>query len=107
LQYRLQISPQDLPAPILRAAIRFDSEISALLEGIARAFRLEDRSFEPHNIQRAYSDLEHAIFDGFHNEPPPRSQAVLAIDAQIIELACRLLAEIKAAPFSGAPPVRK
>jgi hypothetical protein len=38
-----------------------------------------------------------------HNQPPPRSRAVLAISAQIIELACRLLAEIKAAPFSGAP----
>jgi multidrug resistance protein MdtO len=107
LQYRLQVSPKDLPAPVLRASIHFDNEVTALFEGIARAFRLEDRSYEPHNIQRAYADLEHAILDGFHNEPPPRSQAVLAIDAQIIELACRLLAEIKAAPFSGALPVRK
>ncbi len=106
LQYRLQVSPQDLPAPVLRAAIHFDNEVSALLEGIARAFRLEDRSCKPHNIQRAYSDLEHAMADGYHNEPPLRAQAVLAISAQIIELACRLLAEIKAAPFSGAPPVR-
>jgi multidrug resistance protein MdtO len=106
LQYRLQVSPQDLPAPILRAAVRFDDEISALLEGIARAFRFKDTSCQPHNIQAAYADLEHAIFEGFHNEPPPRSRAVLAIDAQIIELGCRLLGEIKAAAFSGAPTVR-
>jgi multidrug resistance protein MdtO len=98
LQYRLQISPQDLPAPVLRAAVRFDNEISALLEGIARVFRFQDTSCQPHNIQTAYTDLEHAIFEGFHNEPPPRSRAVLAINAQIIELASRLLAEIKAAP---------
>ena len=107
MQYRLQVSPQDLPAPVLRAWIHFDSEVSALLEGIARAFRFEDRSCKPHNIQMAYSDLEHAILDAYHNQPTPRARAVLAISAQIIELACRLLAEIKAAPFSGAPPVRK
>ena len=106
LQYRVQVSPQDLPAPLLRAAARFDSEVGALFEGIARAFRFKDTSCQPHNIQRAYADLEHAILDAYHNEPPPRSRAVLAISSQIIELACRLLAEIKAASFSGAPPVR-
>jgi multidrug resistance protein MdtO len=103
LQYRLQISPQDLPAPVLRAWIHFDGEVSALLEGIARAFRLEDRSYEPHNIQRAHSDLEHTILDAYHNQPTPRGRALLAVSAQLIELACRLLAEIQAAPFSGAP----
>jgi hypothetical protein len=56
-------------------------------------------SCHPHNIQAAYAGLEHAIFDAFHNEPPPRSRAVLTLDAQIIELASRLLAEIKAAPL--------
>lgn len=107
LQYRLQVSPQDLPAPVLRASARFDSEVSALLEGVARAFRFKDTSCKPDSIQKAYSDLEHAILDAYHNEPAPRSRAFLAVSAQIIELACRLLAEIKAAPFSGAPPVRK
>jgi multidrug resistance protein MdtO len=107
LQFRLQVSPQDLPAPVLRASTRFDSEVSALLEGIARAFRFKDTSFMPHDIYMAYADLEHAILEGFHNEPPSRSRAVLAISAQIVELACGLLAEIKAAPFSGAPAVRK
>ncbi len=107
LQYRLQVAPQDLPAPVLSAALRFDSEIRALLEGIARAFRFRDRSCMPHNIQRAYDNLEHAILDGYHNQPPPRARAVLAISAQIIELGCRLLTEVKAAPFIGAPPVRK
>jgi multidrug resistance protein MdtO len=107
LQYRLQISPQELPAPILRASARFDSEVSALLEGVARAFRFKDTSYMPHNIQVAYADLEHAILDAYDNEPTPRSRAFLALSCQIIELACRLLGEIKAAPFSGAPPVRK
>jgi multidrug resistance protein MdtO len=97
LQYRVQVSPQDLPAPVLRATARFDSEVSALLEGIARAFRSKDTSSKPDNIQMAYADLEHAIFDGFHNEPPLRSRAVLAISSQIIELACRLLVEIEVA----------
>ncbi len=97
LQYRLQVSPQDLPAPVVRAAARFDNEVSALLEGIARAFRFKDTSCKPHNIQMAYADLEHAIFDSFHNEPPLRSRAVLAISSQIIELGCRLLTEIAAA----------
>jgi multidrug resistance protein MdtO len=106
LQYRLQVSPQQLPPPVLHAWIRFDGEVSALLEGIARAFRLEDRSSKPHNIQRAHSDLEHAILDAYH-PPTPRARALLAVSAQVIELACRLLAEIQAAPFSGAPPVRK
>jgi multidrug resistance protein MdtO len=106
LQYRVQVSPQDLPAPVLRAWVQFDGEVSALLEGIARAFRLEDRSCKPHNVQRAHSDLEHAILDAYQNQPPPRARALLAVSAQIIELACRLLAEIKAAPFNGAPPVR-
>jgi hypothetical protein len=103
LQYRLQVSPRELPAPILRASARFDSEVSALLEGLARAFRFEDASCKPHNIQMAYADLEHAIFDAYHNEPSPRSRAVLAISSQIIEVACRLLAEIKASPSSTAP----
>jgi multidrug resistance protein MdtO len=107
LQYRLQVSPQDLPAPILRASARLDGEVSALLEGVARAFRFKDTSCKPHNIQMAYADLEHAILDAFHNEPPLRSRAVLAIASQIIELACRLLAEIQATSFSGAPSVRK
>jgi hypothetical protein len=107
LQYRLQVSSQDLPAPNVRAATRFDNEVCALLDGIARAFRLADRSCKPHDIQMAYADLEHAILDAYHNQPLPRSRAVLEISAQIIELACPLLAEIKAAPFSGAPPVRK
>jgi multidrug resistance protein MdtO len=107
LQFRLQISPQDLPAPILRAAVRFDGEVCALLEGIARAFGFRDTSCMPYNIQMAYADLEHAIFDSFHNEPPPRARAVLEISGQIIELGSRLLAEIQAAPFSGAPLVRK
>ena len=87
-------------------AVRFDNEVSALLEGIARAFECKDTSFKPHDIQMAYADLEHAIFEGFHNQPPTRSRAVLAISAQIIELACRLLAEITAA-FGEAPRVRK
>ena len=107
LQYRLQVSPRDLPAPIPRAAARFDNEVSALLEGTAGAFRFRDTSCEPHNIQMAYADLEHAIFDAYHNEPPLRSRAVLAIAYQIIELACRLLGEVNAAAFSGAPPVGK
>jgi hypothetical protein len=107
LVYRLQVSPQDLPAPILRAAARFDSEVGALLEGIARAFQFKDTSSKPDNIQLAYADLEQAILDAFHNQPPLRSRAVLAIASQIIELACRLLAEITAAPFSEAPTVRK
>jgi multidrug resistance protein MdtO len=71
LQYRLQVSPRDLPAPILRAAARFDSEVSALLEGIARAFRFKDTSCKPHNIQMAYADLEHAILDAYHNSHLP------------------------------------
>ena len=107
LQFRLQVSPQDLPAPVLRASVRFDSEVCALLEGVARAFGSKDTSCQPHNIQMAYADMEHAILEAFHNQPPSRSRAFLAISAQIIELACRLLAEIKAASFSGAPPVRK
>ena len=49
----------------------------------------------PHNIQRAYDDLEHAIHDGYHDQPPPRARAVLAISAQIIELGCQLLTEVK------------
>jgi multidrug resistance protein MdtO len=97
LQYRLQVSPQDLPAPVMRAAARFDNEVSALLEVIARAFRFKDTSSKPDNIQLAYADLEHAIFDGFHNDPPLRARAVLAISSQIIDLACRLLVEIEMA----------
>jgi hypothetical protein len=54
----------------------------------------------------AHADLEHAILDAYHNEPPLRSRAILSISAQIIELACRLLGEIKAA-FTGPAPVRK
>jgi len=106
LQYRLQVSPLDLAAPLLRASIRFDSEVSALLEGVARAFRFKDASCMPHDIQMAHADLEQAILDAYHKQPPPRSRAVLAISAQIIELACRLLGEIKAA-FSGVATVRK
>jgi multidrug resistance protein MdtO len=97
LQYRLQVSPQDLPAPILHASVRFDSEVSALLEGIARAFRFKDTSCKPHNIRKAYSDLELAIVDAHHNHPTPRSRAILSLSGQIIELACRLLAEINGA----------
>jgi multidrug resistance protein MdtO len=107
LQYRLQVSPQDLPAHIVRAATHLDNEVSPLLEGIARAFRLQDTSCKPHSIQKAYSDLEHAIVDAYRNQPPPRARAFLAVSAQIIDLACRLLGEIKAAALSGAPPVRK
>ena len=107
LQYRLQINPQDLPPPVPRAAARFDNEVSALLEGIARVFQFNDTSYMPGGIQTAYDGLERAIFDSFHNEPPLRSRAVLAIAAQIIELGCRLLGEIKAATFNGAQPVRK
>ncbi len=106
LQYRLQVSPRDLPASLVRASVRFDSEVSALLQGIARAFRFQDASCEPHDIQMAHADLEHAILDAYHNEPPLRSRAILSISAQIIELACRLLGEIKAA-FTGPAPVRK
>jgi hypothetical protein len=91
----------------LRAAARFDDEVSALLEGIARAFRFQDTSCMPHDTQGAHADLEHAIFEAFNNEPPLRSRAVLEISSQITELACRLLGEIKAVPFSGATPVRK
>lgn len=107
LQYRLQVSPQELPAPILRAAARFDSEVCALLEGIGRAFKFRDASCKPHNIEMAYADLERAILDAYHNEPIPRSRAVLVISRQIIELASRILGEITVAPFNGASPVRK
>jgi multidrug resistance protein MdtO len=100
--YRLQVSLPDLPAPVLRAWIHFDGEVSALLEGIARAFRLEDRSYEPHNVQMAHSDLEHAILDAYHNQPTPLGRALLEVSARLIELASRLLAEIKAAPIGGA-----
>jgi len=98
LQYQLQVSPQDLPPSIPPAAERFDNEVRALLEGLARAFRFKDTSCKPHNLQRAHADLEHAILDGYHDNPPPRSRAILSISAQIIELACRLLGEINAAP---------
>jgi multidrug resistance protein MdtO len=107
LQYRLQVSPPHLPPLVLRAWIHFDGEVSALLEGIARAFRLEDRSCRPHNIQMAYADLEHAMLDAYHNQPTPVGRALLEVSAQLIELACRLLTEIQAAPFCGPPPVRK
>jgi multidrug resistance protein MdtO len=107
LQYRLQVSPLDLPPSIVRAATHFDNELSAVLEGIARAFRFRDTSCRPHNIQRAHADLERAILDAFHNQPTPRSRAVLEVSAQIIELGCRLLADIVAAPFSGLPPLGK
>jgi hypothetical protein len=107
LQYRLQVSPPHLPPLVLRAWIHFDGEVSALLEGIARAFRSEDRSCKPHNIQMAYADLEHAILDAYHNQPTPLGRALLEVSAQLIELASRLLAEIQAAPFTGAPLVRK
>jgi multidrug resistance protein MdtO len=106
LQYRLQVSPRQLPAPVLRAWVRFDGEVSALLEGIGRAFRFRDTSCMPHDIQRAHSDLEQAILDAY-NPPTPRGRALLVVSAQLIELACRLLTEVKAAPFSGALPVRK
>jgi multidrug resistance protein MdtO len=105
LQYRLQVSPQELPAPLPRVSARFDNELSALLEGIGRACQFKHTSFTPHNIQMAHADLEHAIFEAYHNQPPARSRAVLAITAQIIELASRLLEEIKAA-FGGAAPAR-
>jgi multidrug resistance protein MdtO len=107
LQYRLQVSLPDLPVPVLRAWVHFDGEVSALFEGIARAFRSQDTSFKPHNIQRAHSDLEHAILDAYHNQPSLRARALLTVSAQLIELACRLLAEIQAAPFSEALPVQK
>jgi multidrug resistance protein MdtO len=107
LQYRLQVSPQQLPAPVLRAWVHFDGELSALLEGMARAFRLQDRSSKPLNVQRAHDDLERAILDAYHNQPTLRARALLAVSAQIIELACRLLGEINAAPFGGAPPARR
>jgi multidrug resistance protein MdtO len=107
LQYRLQVSLPNLPPPVLRAWIRFDGEVSALLEGIARAFRLEDRSYTSHNIRMAHADLEHAILDAYHNQPTPRGRALLEVSAQLIELACRLLGEIQAAPLTGAPPLRK
>jgi len=106
LQYRLQISPRQLPAPVLRAWVHFDGEVSALLEGIGRTFQFKDTSCQPHDIQMAHSDLEHAILDAYHN-PTPRARALLAVSAQLIELASRLLAEIQAAPSSGAQPVRK
>jgi multidrug resistance protein MdtO len=107
LQYRLQVSLPDLPPPVLRAWIHFDGEVSALLEGIARAFQFKDPSCKPHDIQKAHSDLEHTILDAYHNQPTPRGRALLVVSAQLIELASRLLAEIRAAPFSEAPPVRK
>jgi multidrug resistance protein MdtO len=50
LEFRVQVSPQDLPAPILPAAARFDREVGALLEGVARAIRFKDTSCKPHNI---------------------------------------------------------
>jgi multidrug resistance protein MdtO len=105
MQYRLQVSLPNLPPLVLRAWIHFDGEVSALLEGIARAFRLEDRSYEAHAVKRAHSDLEHAILDAYHNQPTPLGRALLEVSAQLIDLACRLLAEIQAAPFSEA--VRK
>jgi multidrug resistance protein MdtO len=96
MQYRLQVSLPDLPPPVLRAWINFDGEVSALLEGMARAFRLEDRSYTSHNVHKAHSNLEHAILDAYHNQPTPLGRALLEVSAQLIELACRLLAEIKA-----------
>jgi multidrug resistance protein MdtO len=107
LQYRAQVSPRDLPAPVLRAAERFDSEGAALLEGIARAFRFKDTSSKSDNIRMAYADLEHAIFESFHNDPPLRSRAVLVISSQIIELGCRLLTEVEADAFSAASPASR
>jgi multidrug resistance protein MdtO len=96
MQYRLQVSLPNLPPPVLRAWINFDGEVSALLEGMARAFRLEDRSYTPHNVQKAHADLEHAILDAYHNQPTPLGRALLEVSGQLIELACRLLAEIEA-----------
>jgi multidrug resistance protein MdtO len=107
LQQRLQVSPRDLPARVLAAAIRFDSEVGSLFEGLARAFQFKDASVQPDNIQMAYDELARAIQEGFHNQPPPRSQAVLVISAQIIELACRFLTDVKATLPSGPPPARK
>jgi multidrug resistance protein MdtO len=107
LQYRLQVSLPQLPPRVLRAWINLDGEVSALLEGIARAFRLEDRSYSPDNVQRAHADLERAILDAYHNQPTPLGRALLEVSAQVIELACRLLSEIQTAPFSGTLPVRK
>jgi multidrug resistance protein MdtO len=105
LQYRLQVSPQQLPAPVLRAWMQFDAEVSALLEGIALAFEFKDTSCNPRNIQRAHYDLEHAILAAYPN-PTLRARALLVVSAQLIELASRLLAEIVAAPISGELPGR-
>jgi multidrug resistance protein MdtO len=102
LQYRLQVSPKDLPPAIVRAATRLDDEVCTLMDEMARAFLRQERPSQEVNAQPAYVELEHAINEGYGGQPPIRPRAVLAILSQIIELASRLRAEMNAVSLGKA-----
>ena len=96
LHYRLQITPSELPRRVLPAAIRFDTELSSLLEAMSRSFRLRPTTYPIEPLEEARRNLEEAITQSY-DQPPLRSRAVLALSSQIIDIASRLLGEIGSA----------
>ncbi len=95
LQYRLQVSPRDLPSRVLQASVNFDREISSLLKGMAEVVQHRSRHGATGAVRAAFSNLKQAIEDAYRDRAPLRSKAVLALSSQIIELSTALLTKME------------
>ncbi len=97
LQYRLQVLPIELPPGILAPAYRFDTELSKMLQAIARAFSGKHAAYDTAPAYKAYEQLKDVI-ESSYTETPMRARAVLSLSAQILDLTCRLLKQILSSP---------
>jgi multidrug resistance protein MdtO len=97
LQYRLQVLPTELPPGILPPAYRFDTELSNVLKAIAQSFSGKHVAYDTAPAYKAYDQLKDVI-ERSYSETPTRARAVLALSAQILDLTCRLLKQIRSSP---------
>ena len=108
LQYRLQVTPQQLDQRVFRASDNFDRQVCASLERLAETFR------KPHNsgwnepdrddLNAAFLAFREAVAEAYQGSPPIRAQAVLALLAQIVELITTLTDEINEGTQIGLIP---
>lgn len=86
LQYRLQVTPEEIAPEIVKAQRELDAAMKARLEELARSFAQGVQPPEAVDLRQHYQALEDAVWSNYIL-PPARARAVLSLSSHLVEIA--------------------
>lgn len=93
LQYRTQISPEDLPDAVSHTTRSFDRTVSIAMEQLSQAFSGNERPEDRPDLQAALKELERSVEQEL--QPlSPRAKAILSLSANLTRILQDLGSEI-------------